>query len=156
MNFQVEIRKGNVKTSNNLDNCDKESIAIYNRNISENNIANDDSEIMAFVRMCKNAVKTKVISTRSASITIVGKIRNIYCTTCVKHGDNFDIEALNYMDKILFDNLANFIEGVIKYGPMSIKSNLIKEYIKDCIESIEYETNINKIYEVIDAVYTIF
>lgn len=154
MAFQVEIRKGNTNTIGKNKECDNETIKISQLNIEK--IQSDDSEIMAFVRMCKNAVKTKVISTKSASITIVGKIRNIYCTTCVKHGDNFDIDALNYMDKILFDNLTNFIEGVIKYGSISIKSDLIKEYIKDCVESIEYETNINKMYEVVDAVYAIF
>ena len=60
------------------------------------------------------------------------------------------------MDQILFDNLNSLIESIIKYGATGISKNLMKQTVKNVVESVEYEANIEKMNEVIDIVYFYF
>lgn len=115
-----------------------------------------DNESIQIILECQKCIKNGTLTPKTAAYIIVGKIRQIYYSTCVKHGDHFDIQTFAYMDQILFDNLNSLIESIIKYGATGISKNLMKQTVKNVVESVEYEANIEKMNEVIDIVYFYF
>lgn len=115
-----------------------------------------DKESVQIIDECQKCIKIGTLTPKTAAYIIVGKIRQIYYSTCVKHGDHFDIQTFAYMDQILFDNLNSLIESIIKYGATGISKNLMKQTVKNVVESVEYEANIDKMNEVIDIVYLYF
>jgi hypothetical protein len=107
------------------------------------------------VSYCKQSIDNSSITYRVAASCIVGQIRAIYFTNLIKP-NGYDLEILNYMDKILFNNLTGIIEGIIDYGSKAVSVDLVKQVIKNAIDAIEFQTDLKSIYKVIDRVYEEF
>lgn len=148
MGMQVRIKKGkNIVTETNK----TQEASSYKT--SSGTVSNSDYDM---IKSCRTSIKMKALTTKSAAIIIVGKLRHIYFTTCQKHDDRFDIESFVYMDKVLFDILVDVIEGVIIFGEKGVTKEIVKETIRNAVELVEYETDINAMYEVVDKVYEVF
>ena len=149
MGMQVRIRKGKEIYTEN-----RKLVESKMNNLST--IADNEIDDYDLIKSCKTAVKSKAITPKAAAIIIVGKLRHIYFSTCQKHDDRFDIESFVYMDKILFDILVEIVEGVIVFGERGISRDVVKETIRNSVELVEYETDINSMYDIVDQTYDVF
>lgn len=91
----------------------------------------------------------------TAASCIVGEIRNIYFKS-ISRPDSYDIQILNYMDKILFNNLTDIIEGIMHYGSGCFPKDMVEQIITDVINIMETQPNMKAIFHVIDRVYAEF
>lgn len=107
------------------------------------------------VGYCKESVYFNSITPATAANCIVGNIRAIYFNSLSKP-IGYDLEILNYMDKILFNTLASVIEGIIRFGSETVNKDLIKEIISNAIKAVEFQTDTESIYKVIDRIYEEF
>ena len=158
MGMQVRIRKG----AQYIDDPNDARLKKEDENVQSNQkykqpIPEDpSSDGFGLVSGCAYAINAGTISTHTAAKLIVSKLRNIYFNTCNKHDDRFDIESFMYMNKILFDTLMDIIESIIKYGKNGITKQITKEFIKSNVEMVEYEVDLDSMYDIIDNVYKQF
>jgi hypothetical protein len=115
----------------------------------------EEKKEMDIVGYCKQSISNGSIGYRVAASCIVGQIRALYFGSLIKP-NGYDLEILNYMDKILFNNLSGIIGGIIEYGSQSVSIDLVKQVIKNAIDAIEFQTDLKSIYKVIDRVYEEF
>lgn len=146
-----------IKVKFGSNNEKKETLT--NRSIQKNNPINSNEVLekaMSPYRKFVHEVRLmNGISDEVKANIIVARIRYIYISTCATE-DVFDIEALNYMDKILFDNLIKLIVSIIKYGSKSIDKEIVKNFISHCIGIVEYTTDIITIHTIIDELFEEF
>lgn len=95
------------------------------------------------------------ISFPTAASCIVGEIRKIYFKS-INRPDSYDIQILNYMDKILFNNLADMFEGIIHFGSECFPKSIIEQTISDVVDIMETQPNMQGIRHVIDRLYEEF
>ena len=90
------------------------------------------------------------------SIFMVNKIRAIYFTNLFKPG-GYDLEMITYMDKILFDPLVSVISRLISYSTIDgIPKEIVKQFITDALDTVEYQTDRKAMLDIIDAFYEVF
>lgn len=96
-----------------------------------------------------------VLVYRTAASLIVGEMRKIYFSS-ITRPDSYDIKILNYMDKILFNNLTDIIEGIIRYGSDCFPKSIIEQTIADVVAIMETQPNTKAMYHIVDRLYEEF
>ena len=117
--------------------------------------ATNTSKKQDIVGYCKESIHFNSITPATAASCIVGNIRAIYFNSLSKP-IGYDLEILNYMDKILFNTLSSVIEGIIRFGSETVNKDLIKEIINNAIKAVEFQSDTESIYKVIDRIYEEF
>ena len=98
----------------------------------------------------------RIINTLTAAKTIVSQIRYVYFSTIGTNITSYDLEVLNYLDKILFDQLVDIIEGIIKYGTRAINKEYVYRVIDNAVKVVDYQADTKAMYAVIDRVFEVF
>lgn len=102
------------------------------------NINSMDDSIVA---ICKKLIREKKLNADRAASIITGEIRTLFIRNLQKNGEGINIEAIQYLDEILFDDMKYLI-----YSSLSFTSNdEVKEMIRHLIENVcsylEYKLN---------------
>lgn len=109
------------------------------------------------VGKCKIAYNQFCLSEVTIAQLLVAEIRAIYSRTIVaKAAHKYDLEILNYLDKILFGPLANLIEGIVRYKSEIVDISLAKGLIKNGIDAVDLQVDIDQMYAIIDRIYEEF
>ena len=143
-----EIKKETVSSDN-------VGTTIQANKVVQNKPVTTISKKQDIVGYCKESIYFNSIAPTTAANCIVGNIRAIYFNSLSKP-IGYDLEILNYMDKILFNTLASVIEGIIRFGSDTVNKDLIKEIISNAIKAVEFQTDTESINKVIDRIYEEF
>lgn len=112
-----------------------------------------DDDMVGKIKVIYN--NTNVIPFHTLAACIVGEIRRIYFES-INRPDSYDIQILTYMDKILFNNLTDIIEGIIHYGSGCFPKDMVQQIITDVITIMEAQPNMKAIFHIIDRLYEEF
>ena len=64
---------------------------------------------------------------------------------------------ITYMDKILFDPLVSVVSRLISYSTIDgIPKEIVKQFITDALDTVEYQTDRKAMLDIIDAFYEVF
>lgn len=103
------------------------------------------------------AVKTGGITPILAATSIIAELRAIYFTSIdLKPLNTYDLDTLNYLDKILFDPLTKMVEHIIVYNSQRIPVELCLGLVKSAVDSLELQVNIEAMYDIIYRIYEEF
>ena len=103
------------------------------------------------------AVKSGGIIPYLAATSIVAELRAIYFTSInLKPLNTYDLDTLNYLDKILFDPLTKMVEHIIIYNSQRIPVELCLGLIKSAVDAVELQVDINAMNDIIFRIYEEF
>lgn len=108
------------------------------------------------IEACKTLFYSKMIDSERAASLIVAEMRSHYISKMQTGNDCITVDALQYIDQILFNDMRYLVNSILQYGPNDDIKNVMKRAVDNTLSIIE-EYNLSDedketLYNMIDEV----
>lgn len=89
------------------------------------------------IEECKMLFYAKLIDSERAASLIVAEMRSHYISKMQTGNDCITVDALQYIDQVLFDDMRYLVNSILQYGPNDTIKSVMKRSVENTLSIIE-------------------